>query len=84
MDIGKTQEEKGSGGRRLGQTREDGNVLGFDEAQRASWGEGFEPRSSSRGLLEKVEGENGGEDMERHGEAGSWILLMKERWEMRY
>lgn len=34
--------------------------------------------------LEKVEGENGGRDMERHGEAWSPILLMKERWEMRY
>lgn len=34
--------------------------------------------------LEKVEGENGGRDTARHGEARSPILLMNERWEMRY
>lgn len=54
------------------------------EAQRAAWGEGFEARSSSRSVLEEVEAENGGEDMERHREAHSPILLVKEIWEMRY
>lgn len=33
--------------------------------------------------LEKVDGEDGGEDMERCSEACSLILLMEKRWEMR-
>lgn len=45
---------------------------------------GLRPDPAAKVCLEKVEAENGGEDMERHREARSPILLVKERWEIRY